>query len=713
MAAIVFSSIISALNIGLGFFIWTKNKKHPAHIAFFVFTLGTGMWALFSVLTLYYESLLMARIMFSSGILLMAGIFIFALNFPQKARTLTHKKYIIFLALPAVFYFLSYTNLMAREVTVVNNHLTGSFGPAFRPYALFAIAIVLTTIFILHQRYRASTGIAKLQMKYLFLGSILFMIPGLTTNAILPALFNIRDYNVVGPHFSVFMVGFTAYAIARYRLMDIRIVLQTGLIYSLLFAFVASLYLLSVLSAGYLFQKTTENTLLLGAGLATVIGIFTLHPLEYFFRKITDSYFHKHSYKYSYAIHYLSEVLNKNIDLEFLSQEILIAVKKIFKPEKNFLLIPGCNICLAYQNDSETIEFKIQDGLKHYIENVRPRILVYSDLADQIEKNGSSGEISEGLKQLRNFCIKLDVEVMVFIWNKEEFLGIMALAKKISDEAYTNTDLNLLNTFSMQAAVALEKARLYEQLKEHSQNLESIVHKRTSQIRNLQKEQEEMFLDISHGLQTPLTVAKNELSRLDRNMRGNEKLDLLHKSIDKISDTVYRLLHLARLKNGDNNYPYSLLDLSYLLEELTEYFSVVAEEKDIIIHTELDPGIKLRGNRELLEEMLANLLSNAYKYAFSEKETNRQIRVLLYKKSAAVAIDIIDNGRGINSSDLPNLFERFKRGIKKGKDAHGTGLGLAICQRIAHLHNGSIAVDSGPEKGTRFTILLNNSQQPQ
>jgi signal transduction histidine kinase len=706
MWLIIFSSLTAFLNVGLGIKAWRKQPENPANIAFAVFAIGAGMWTLFSSLTLSQGEILLSRIMFSAGILIATGLFVFVLNFPYPSPRLNVRHYLIILLAPLLFYILSYTPLMIQNVTVVDGHLTGNFGPAFFPYVVFTVFLIITTFAFLFRKYRASSGINRLQIKYLFLGSFLFLGPALLTNSILPGFFNIRDYNVLGPHFSIFMVGFTSYAIIRYQLMDIRIVLQLGFVYSLLFSVLAGLYLSLVLATGRLFQSSSDSMILISAGLTAIIGAFTVRPLDLFFRRITDPLFHKHEYSYAYCVHYLSEVLNNHIDLSTLAQEIALAVKKLFKNERTYFLLPNHEIYLACNQEIKKISYKISQNILSYVNAEKPRIIFCPYLENYVPASPSHLE-TPGLKELKKHCQELKIEIIVFIWKGAFFMGAIGLGKKKTGAAYTTTDLNFLKTLSVQASVALEKAQLYERLKEYSQNLESQVEKRTSELKAIHQNQEQMFLDISHSLQTPLTVAKNELSRLAGNPNTADALKRLQKSLDKMSKTVYKLLHLARIEKGLTHHPCSRVNLSRLMEDLAEYFSVVAEEKGIELTTEIEPGVNLNGNQDLLTEMVTNILSNSYKYAFKAGNGNdKKIAIRLSSSPHTVFIEITDNGRGIDPADLPFLFDRFKRGTQKNSLKNGGGLGLAICQKIVKMHEGRIEVKSRINRGSCFRVIL-------
>ena len=133
----------------------------------------------------------------------------------------------------------------------------------------------------------------KGQLKVLFAIYLFFLIVSVTTNWILPVYFQIFTFNAFGPTISLVVVGGIVYAITRYQFLDIRIVIQRGIIYTSLLAIVIGVYLTTVFLLGLLFQRTTNVTILVSAGLTALIGIFGVPPLERYFRKATDRIFFK------------------------------------------------------------------------------------------------------------------------------------------------------------------------------------------------------------------------------------------------------------------------------------------------------------------------------------------------------------------------------------------------------------------------------------
>jgi len=511
---------------------------------------------------------------------------------------------------------------------------------------LFVIAYILIPIIILFRKSRREnySPLIRTQLSYLTLGFSLFLIVNLLTNSVLPVFFGIFFFNAIGPVFSLFLVGFIIYIITRHNFLDIRIVIQRGIIYTSLLAIIVGFYLTTIFILGLVFQQTTNITILVSAGLTAIIGIFGVPPIERYFRRVTDRIFFKGRYNYAEAMHELSEILNKTLVVDQIVGKTSEKLKQILR--------------------AENVEFALQEHMpeQSYALNTPPKIPIILE---------------------------------------DRFIGVIQMGEKLSGDPYTNEDLELLQTFSYQAAVALEKAELYQKLKNYSQELEKSVQQRTAQIQSLQEEQAQMMIDISHGLQNPLTIMKGELGSLKKQIPEYTTLSALEKSIDEISKFIYDLLNLAQLESKREEFKEEFINFSELLNELVEYLNVLVREKDIILISSIESDIITVGKKEKIEELVVALVNNSIKYISNE----RKIWITLSRIDSVIELIVEDTGIGIHKDDLPYIFDRFYRAREgNGADIKGTGLGLAICKKIVEKHNGTIDVESESGKGTKISV---------
>lgn len=632
--------IIFLLNTFLGLLTLYKKRSVESTI-FSIFAISFGLWAFSIQQTLLTSSLFWGRTSFFSAIVGIGSLFIFSNIFPGNKR-LSLLKLLLMLFLPAVFSVIAYTNYMLKEVTVVNGSLLGTFGPMIGFYQFFAPLYFFGSIYNFFNKYKNVSSEEKNKISYAFLGMTLSVGPAVLTNVILPLWFGNNSLNGIGPLFSILMVAFISYAIVRHQFLDIKIIIQRGLIYSVLLSVITGTYLGLVFTFEYLFNKSSETSILISALITTLIGIFGVPPLKKYFQKITDRFFFKDSYNYAEVLDSLTDALNMNISLDAIVEKTSDILRKTIK--------------------IETVAFSFKDTAV------------------------TSNTLSLPIKS-----------------NKKN-IGHLILGEKLSGDKYTEEDMSLLITFTKQAGTALEKASLYKQVKEYAKTLEKKVEERTKEITTIQKEQETLMLEISHGLQTPLTIMKGELFFLRKQGYDTTRVDTIDTSIDRISSFIYRFLSLSRLETSLVNEKKSI-NLSSLIQGIISFFGQETSTKGIELSSEIPDDIYVHGNKEELEELFSNLINNSIKYMVPDG--TKKISLTLSKTGKHAVVRLCDTGIGIRSENLPNLFKKFYR-VKDSetKGIQGTGLGLVICKKIVDIHEGTITVESEYGKGTTFIIHI-------
>lgn len=634
---------IFALNSLLGVFTIIKKRTLDSFV-FGLFAISGGVWALGIYMTLITGSLFWGRLSFSGAILGIGSLFLFALVFPGNKK-LSKNKWILITS-PIIFFLLaSFTNLMVKTVTTDGTTLTGTFGELMPIYRLYIpIYIVLGIGTIIKNYLKTKSSVQKNQLRYVMLGMSLFIIPASATNAILPLWFKFYQLNSVGPMFSVCMIALISYAILRHQLLDIKVVIQRGIIFSALLSTIIITYVSIIFVLEYILQKSTGVSIFISAGITTLFGIFGTPPLKSYFEKVTDHIFFKNKYDYALVLHELSEILNKNT----LPDVIITESSNILQSK---LKISSVNFSFKRENKrSDTV---------------------------------------------------LDIP----IFSANEKIGIIHFGEKLSGDPYTSEDIRLLKTFSSQAATALKKAYLYQEVKDYSVNLEEKVKERTRQIESIQKEQENLMLEISHGLQTPLTIMKGELFLLKKLVDDKTKIESIDKSIDRISAFIYRMLNLAHLKTTEETKDMERISLSETVEELSKTLKRETDGLEITFQTKIEKNIFMQAKRDYVEELISNLISNSIKYIGNKEK--KLISLSVSKTNEGVQISVEDSGIGISEENISRLFEKFFRvKTEDTKGIKGTGLGLVICKKIVDLHNGTIDVQSKEGLGTKFVVVF-------
>lgn len=703
--------------LALGTIIWSLflyYKKYrmveAKYLSFFIFNVGFWILSLYFALFSKDSStiVLWTRMCYFFGSLSIIFFRFFIFVFYNKNENIfkNNKFIIIFLFIFCILNFILPDKYIYFDIEIYDNKAPrGTYGIFYNIFSIFIFYIIIISIRNILLKYKNLNSLKKQQIRYVILGGVIAMFGGILFVVFLPLL-GVEEFYSIGPMFFIFFIWFTSYAIIRHQLLDIRIVIQRGIIYSVSIAFVVAFYLLLIFLFGFIF--TDQYILDVSSAIMTIIiGIYGVPIIEKYFKRWTDRIFFKDKYDYSTVLYEFSEILNNNINLEVLLEKTFIKLRQVLKVQKIRIVLLEQELVFDEHAQLRPIKEKFSIEAKDIIVNNDNAVITGSDiqyLMSKLDKNNEKdNEYRKILQLAQSYEEKYHFEVFVAMISRKKLIGLILLGPKMSGDVYSGEDVSLLKTFAHQAAVAMEKSQLYEKAKDYSRELEKKVKKRTSRIKGLQEEQQQMMLEIAHGLQTPLTIIKGQLNILKDEIKDTEKLESFEKSIDRISRFIYAMLRSAKLDSRDQS-QHIMLDLSALLEEFLESVHIITQEKNIEILHNIKEGIFIMGNKSEIEELLMNMISNSVKYMDERRKKKITIDLNRHKNRFNKAIlTIEDTGIGIGKEHLPNLFSKFYR-IKDDMQTKGTGLGLVICKKIIEKHNGRIRVESQVGKGTKFII---------
>jgi two-component system phosphate regulon sensor histidine kinase PhoR len=222
--------------------------------------------------------------------------------------------------------------------------------------------------------------------------------------------------------------------------------------------------------------------------------------------------------------------------------------------------------------------------------------------------------------------------------------------------------------------------------------------------------QTEFVNKVSHDLRTPLTsirlfVETLQSRRLNDPEKVQEALDTIATETQRLSAMIDRLLGWARMEAGKRIYRFEEVPPRAVLDAALRAFRPQLLTADVKLETQLQDGLPtVSVDVAAMSEALLNLLQNAFKYTGAHKE----ITVRCTRRGPYVAFAVVDNGPGIPKAEHRRVFEKFYR-LTRPDALHqppGTGLGLSMVYHIVHAHDGLTTLDSEPDQGATFTILL-------
>ena len=210
----------------------------------------------------------------------------------------------------------------------------------------------------------------------------------------------------------------------------------------------------------------------------------------------------------------------------------------------------------------------------------------------------------------------------------------------------------------------------------------------------------------SHELRTPLTVMRGELEVALRKPRDPEEYQrVLRTHLDTVNDmahTVEELLTLARSESVDGAIEWRPVELSGLARQVSETWRKVAKPKSVTVDVPAKAPVWVRGEPRLLERIIANLLDNAVRHT----PPKGRVTLRTERQGQEACLIVEDTGPGIDSDEMPQIFNRFFKPWSKTDGSKSTGLGLGLCRWIAEAHHGRIEVSSPPGRGATFVVWL-------
>jgi signal transduction histidine kinase len=256
--------------------------------------------------------------------------------------------------------------------------------------------------------------------------------------------------------------------------------------------------------------------------------------------------------------------------------------------------------------------------------------------------------------------------------------------------------VNLLQTFAAQSVLAIQNARLFQEVQDSSRQLE---------IANQHKSQ---FLSaMSHELRTPLNAIIGFSEALQARFFGElnpkqaEYVDDIHASGHHLLSLINDILDLSKIEAGRTELDVTRFEVAASIEQALTLVRERAARAQLHLDVEVSPDVgSYAGDERKFRQILLNLLSNAIKFT----PPGGQVRVSASRANGALQVAVSDTGIGIAPEDQAHLFEAFHRvGDRKQE---GTGLGLTLTRKFVELHRGNLTVTSAPNCGSTFTVSL-------
>ncbi len=573
---------------------------------------------------------------------------------------------------------------------------------------LYAVILIARNLFVGTRGYSTQE---RAQAKIIATGFVSSAIIGILIANVLPSLIGVQQVDLFAPFSLILLVGFTAYAIVKHKLFDIRLIVARSLGYILTLGTLVGVYVLTIFGLSSTVLGTGELTGVQQALyiVATLIFGFSLQPLKKFFDRLTNRLFYRDAYDAQELLDKLNKVLVGNIDLDVLLKETADLIAVTLKAEFAAFIIretPGTSRRASFsrivQIDTDAIL-----GIHKNKNKGRTELIVADDIDDERDK-------TKDLLTTNNISIAAR---MVATGETTKDQGYLLLGAKQSGNPYNKQDIQVLDIIANELVIAIQNAVRFEEIETFNITLQQKVNEATKQLRQtndklkaLDETKDEFISMASHQLRTPLTAVKGYVSMVVEgdagklNKQQKELLDQAFASSQRMVYLIADLLNVSRLRSGKfviENKPTQLADVvESEMEQLTE----VAKSKDqTLTYKKPDNFPALMMDETKIRQVIMNFADNALHYT----QNGGHIQINLEDKGSTIEYTVVDDGLGVPKAEQHHMFTKFYRaGNAKKARPDGTGLGLFMAKKVIAAQGGAIIFKSEEGKGSTFGFIF-------
>ncbi|MBI2984610.1 MAG: GAF domain-containing protein [Candidatus Kerfeldbacteria bacterium] len=480
-------AVVACLIIGA--YVLIQRRKSEEGVVFGLLTLFMGFWIgstfLVDRATSPSSALILSKIVFVGPIIMPALLLHFGLIFPWGTRL--GRKRIAALYFPTLlFLFVIPSQLLVREVRLQPDITEFIYGRAYPIFALYLIGYFVTFFFRIFQTHRRTKGISKLQVRYLLLGLAISASISVITNILLPAI-GIQELSAVGSDSVLVFLALTGYAIVRHRLLDIRLIVTRSLVYGVLVTLVALLFIFVLFASAQFFGATpaSRNTI---AFLVAILIVFGLDPFKVWLSRVTDKVFFKAKVNYQAVLRSLSEILSVELNLTVLISKLETTLQQDLKLKAAAILLRRGNdhgpekfdALFDRLRDNPNLSVRADSPLIKFL-RAHEHLSLIESLERKIED--TSEDKRQPLVASKEEFERMGAALVAPIFAQGKLIAILTLGQKLSGDSFSNDDLQLLEVLSPQIGSSIQKANLFEEVRQFSESLKVKVEQATGELR--------------------------------------------------------------------------------------------------------------------------------------------------------------------------------------------------------------------------------------
>ena len=452
------------------------------------------------------------------------------------------------------------------------------------------------------------------------------------------------------------------------------------------------------------------------------LKLFRLEGKNLIQASIRDITERKRFEKVQSALYKISEAVNTTEDMQTLYATIHEVIKSLM-PASNFYialydeeedLISFPYFVDEYDNPPETR--KPGRGLTEYVLRSGLDMIVTGEQDLALREKGEVDLVGEPSA----------VWVGVSLKHEGKVRGVMAVQDYHNQNAYGETEKQILIFVSEQIALAIERKRTSEELINYNRQLQiskDLLEERARELarlnaqlaesektlKELNASKDKLFSIIAHDLKSPFQplIGLSEILSEDYKSLSEEDRDNfireMHKTIKNQFKLVENLLDWSRIQTGRMEYSPEKINLSECIDSNIDVLNANAGNKNIILSNTVTNNIYVIADLSMLNSVLQNLITNAIKFSYPDSVVTISANV----KGKMIEITVADKGVGITETDLEKIFRIDIQHTTVGTaQEKGTGLGLIICKELVEKNGGNIWAESGNPSGAKFTFTL-------
>lgn len=572
------------------------------------------------------------------------------------------------------------------------------FAPAITPLFLLVLLAsyppVALAIWDIRKALQDSHSRRANQLRLLRMGAIVSLL-GATSDFIPSLGLNIYPMGVLG---NIGFAMITTWALTRYRLMELRMVARRGLAYTAISTLTLGIYGIAV---GVLWlvvpELSTAAAILAGVATIFVTGLF-IQPLLQKAQTAVDRLFFRERFDMLNALAQLNSDIRDITDFDTVVSKLGENVREILRTDWVGVVLPDAaeqSFEVYYDTRGLTGRLTLElDGLLARRLTSADRPFFRSDLATDPYLQAAS-ELE------RSTIRELQAEMVVPLKAGGELTGFLYMGPKLVGGHYNAAELDFVSAAADQSAMAINNARAY-----------AIEAKRREELERLDGLKSILLQTVSHELKSPITAIKLSTELLDHVSNGSASVEQRERLITTLKYGIQRLerltsesLDYAAMQSAHLELNRQPVRLDSIVEEAVNLLQPSITAREQKIEFDIDAALHpLMIDEQRVERVIANLISNAHKYS----PKGGLIRIEIQRDQEDQVVKVIDEGPGIDESEIEAVFSPYYRGkLADTSPVQGSGLGLSIARYLTELHDGSLTVVSdGTQEGATFMLRL-------